>query len=245
MNTSDDTMEKIRPQPAFRPSIDLLIGSILALQIIIAVYGFAILPDTIPIHWGLNGQANGYGPKWLGTFLDPLISLGIYVLLRILTVTAPRLGGHEGAAANTRVWKTILVGIMLFMLIIQLSTLAQTLGAHFDAILVPMLAISALLIFLGNYMGKVRRNFWIGVRTPWTLTSSVVWERTHRLGGWLFVAVGLIGIPCSFVPALRIWGVIVPSIAVSIFLCIYSYVCYRNLPQSQHEPLPPPFGEEN
>ncbi|HEU5228101.1 MAG TPA: SdpI family protein, partial [Ktedonobacteraceae bacterium] len=99
-----------------------------------------------------------------------------------------------------------------------------------------------LFIFLGNYTGKMRRNFWMGIRTPWTLASAVVWERTHRLGGWLFVAVGLLGIPLSFVPALRLWGIVIPIIAVSIFLYIYSYVCYQRQIQSGHEPLSPPFN---
>jgi uncharacterized membrane protein len=245
MNTSHDMRDKIEPKPAFRPSIDLLIWAIIGIQVIVAVYGFAVLPDTVPIHWGLNGQANGYGPKWIGTFLYPLISMGIYVLIRVLMAAGPRLGGRENTAANLQVRQIILTGIMLFMLIIQLSTLAQSLGVGFDMTIVVMLALSVLFIFLGNYMGKVRRNFWMGIRTPWTLASSVVWERTHRLGGWLFVIVGLIGIPCSFIPFLRLWGILVPIIAVSIFLYVYSYVYYRQQMQNGHEPLSPPFDEAN
>lgn len=245
MNTSNDTRDKIAPKPAFRPSIDLLIWAIIAMQIIVAVYGFAVLPGTVPIHWGINGQANGYGPKWMGTFLYPLISIGIYVLIYVLTAAGPRLGGRENTAANVQVRKIILTGIMLFLLIIQLSTLAQSMGVGFDMTMVIMLALSVLFIFLGNYMGKVRRNFWMGIRTPWTLASSSVWERTHRLGGWLFVAVGLIGIPCSFIPSLRLWGILVPIIVATIFLYVYSYVCYQQQVQGEHEPLSPPFDEDN
>jgi uncharacterized membrane protein len=245
MNTSDDTREKIEPRPAFRPSIDLLIWAIIAIQIIVAVYGYAVLPDTVPIHWGLNGQANGYGPKWMGTFLYPLMSAGIYVLIRVLMVAGPRLGGRENTAANLQIGKLVVVGIMLLLLIIQLSTMAQALSVRFDMNMVVMLALSVLFIFMGNYMGKVRRNFWMGIRTPWTLASSVTWERTHRLGGWLFVAVGLIGIPCSFIPALRLWAIIVPVIAVIIFLHAYSYVCYQRVTREQGEPLSPPFDGNN
>lgn len=241
MNTSRDAGDKITPKPAFQVSLDMLIWAIIAIQIIVAVYGSAVLPDIVPIHWGFKGQANGYGPKWMGTFLYPLLSIGIYVLIRVLTAAGPRLGGRENVAANLQVRKIILTGIILFMLIVQLSTIAQALGVGFDMTIVIMLALSVLFIFLGNYMGKVRRNFWMGIRTPWSLASEVVWERTHRLGGWLFVAVGLIGIPCSFIPSLRLWGILVPIIAVSIFLCIYSYICYRQQAQSGHEPLSPPF----
>lgn len=245
MNTTNGTREKIEPQPTFRPSVDLLIWTTIAIQIIVAVYGFVVLPETVPIHWGLNGQANGYGAKWQGTFLFPLMSIGIYILIRVLVAAGPRLGGRENTAANLQLVRIILVGITLFMLIIQLSALAQTLGVLFDMSMVVMLALSVLFIFLGNYMGKMRRNFWMGIRTPWSLASAVVWERTHRLGGWLFVAVGLIGIPCSFIPALRLWGVVVPIIVVSVILCVYSYVCYRQQMQNGVEPLSPPFDEDN
>jgi len=244
MDTSPETKDKIASQPALRPSIDLLALAIIAIQIIVAVYGFAVLPDTVPIHWGINGQANGYGPKWLGTFLFPLISIGVYMLVRVLLAAGPRLGGREATTANLRIAKLVIIGIMLLMLIIQLSTVAQTLGVDFNMATVVMLALSVLCVFLGNYMGKIRRNFWMGIRTPWSIANEVVWERTHRLGGWLFVAVGLIGIPCSFIPALRLWGVIVPLIAVSIILYIYSYVCYQQQVQQGAEPLSPPFHRD-
>jgi uncharacterized membrane protein len=245
MNTSNDTANKIAPKPAFRPSIDLLIWAIIAIQVVVAIYGFAVLPDRVPIHWGFNGQADGYGPKWIGTFLYPLMSAGIYVLIRVLLAASPRLGGREQTAANLQIGKIILTAIMLFLLVIQLSNIAQALGVSFDTLMVVTLALSVLFIFLGNYMGKMRRNFWMGIRTPWTLASSLVWERTHRLGGWLFVAVGLIGIPCSFIPALRFWGILAPLIVVSLFLYVYSYFCYRRVTQEQGEPLSPPFDEEN
>ena len=243
MGASNDSREKITPKPAFQGSIDMVMWAIIAIQIIVGVYGLVVLPDTVPIHWGANGQPNGYGPKWIDTLLFPLISIGVYILVRVLIAAGPRLGGRESTAANLKVVKIILVGVMLFMLIIQLSTIALGLGFGFDITMIVTLALSVLFIFLGNYMGKLRRNFWAGIRTPWTLTNAVVWERTHRLGGWLFVAVGLIGIPCSFIPALRLWGLIVPLIAVCVFLYIYSYVCYRQQPHEEREPLSPPFDE--
>lgn len=245
MSSTEDTGDKITPKPTLKVSVDLLIWAIIAIQIIVGIYGFMVLPDIVPIHWGINGQVNGYGPKWVNTFLIPLISIGIYVLIRALLAAGPRLGGRQATAANLQIAKVIIAGIILFMLVIQLAIIAQSLGTGFDITTVIMLAVSVLFIFIGNYMGKMRRNFWMGIRTPWTLTNSVVWERTHRLGGWLFVAVGLIGIVCSFIPALRLWGIIVPIIAVCIFLYIYSYVCYRQLTQGEGESLSTPFDEDN
>lgn len=244
MDASQDSGDKITPKPTFHVSIDLLIWAIIAIQFIVGIFGFIVLPDTVPIHWGINGQANGYGPKWVNTFLIPLISTGIYVLISVLLAAGPRLGGRQATAANLRIAKIIIAGIILFLLVIQLATIAQSTGAGFDMATVIMLAISVLFIFIGNYMGKMRRNFWMGIRTPWTLTNTVVWERTHRLGGWLFVAVGLIGIVCSFIPALRLWGIVVPILAACVFLYIYSYVIYRQETKGEDDPLSPPFHED-
>jgi uncharacterized membrane protein len=245
MDASHDSSDKIAPTRAFQPSVDLLVWAVIAIQFIVAVYGFIVLPDTVPIHWGVNGQPDGYGPKWVATFLYPLMSIGIYALARGLMAAGPRLGGRETTAANLKLAKVILAGIILFMLVVQLATTAAAMGTGFDMTLVTMLAISVLFIFLGNYMGKMQRNFWMGIRTPWTITNAVVWERTHRLGGWLFVAVGVIGIVCSFIPAVRLWTVPGLIIAVCIFLCTYSYVCYQQQTDRDHEPLSPPFDERS
>ncbi len=243
MDATESDGDKIAPKPAFQPSVDLLIWMVIVIQFIVAVYGYIVLPDIVPIHWGANGQPDGFGPKWVATFLYPLMSIGIYVLIRGLMAASPSLGGRDMTAANLKLAKLILAGILLFMLVVQLTTTAASMGIGFNISLVSTLATSVLFIFLGNYLGKVQRNFWIGIRTPWTITNAVVWERTHRLGGWLFVAVGLIGIVCSFIPLLRVWGIVVPVIAVSLFLCIYSYVCYRQQTNADHEPLAPPFDE--
>ena len=161
MDATQDSGDKITPKPTFQAPVDLLIWAIIAIQIIVGIYGFIVLPDTVPIHWGVNGQANGYGPKWIDTFLFPLISIGIYVLIRVLLAAGPRLGGRQATVANLQIAKIIIAAVILFMLVIQLATIAQSLGAGFDMTTVVMLAISILFIFIGNYMGKMRRNFWM------------------------------------------------------------------------------------
>src|SRR5205807_10399907 len=128
MDASNGSSDKITPKQAFQGSINILIWTIIAIQIVIAVYGFAVLPDTVPIHWGANGQANGYGPKWMGTFLYPLMSIGIYVLVWVLLAAGPRLGGRQSTTANLKVARIVLAGIMLFMLVIQLVTIAESLS---------------------------------------------------------------------------------------------------------------------
>jgi uncharacterized membrane protein len=149
----------------------------------------------------------------------------------------PNLGYRNQRRANTQVVNLILVGILLFMLVIQLPLTAYALGAQVDVTLVICLTVSILIMFLGNYLGKLRRNFWVGIRTPWTLASDIVWERTHRLGGWLFVPVGFISLITSFFPPLRYIGLFVPLIVVVIVLVVYSYIAYQLYTVGGREPL--------
>ena len=241
MSLSNDMRDKIQPRPLFRNSPESLIWIIIGVQFLIGVCAFPFLPAVVPIHWGANGQPNGYGSKWIDTLLFPLLSLGVYGLVRGLLAAGPRLSGRSGMAANARVSNVLLLAIVLFLLLVQCGVIATALGMNIGLNLIINLGVSVLLIFLGNFMGKIRRNFWMGIRTPWTLASEPVWERTHRVGGWVFVAIGLLGIPFSFIPLLRIWGVVALLILASIFLYVYSYICYRQQTSEGNEPASPPF----
>ncbi|MEO7020156.1 MAG: SdpI family protein [Ktedonobacteraceae bacterium] len=245
MSLSHDSRDKIRPNPLVRNPTTLLIWAIIAMQIVIAIAAFPFMPAVVPVHWGANGQPNGYSSKLLATLLFPGMSIGISVLLPVLMGISPRLGDRSNVVANARVCNMLMAGITLFLLILQLSTTMVALGMNIGIIFVMNLSMAVLFIFLGNYMGKLRRNFWMGIRTPWTIASDVVWERTHRLGGWLMVTVGLLGIPFSFVPQLRIFGMVVLIVLVAIFLYIYSYLCYRQNTLGDREPLASPFDHTN
>ncbi|HEX4715976.1 MAG TPA: SdpI family protein [Ktedonobacteraceae bacterium] len=242
MSLSNDTRDKISPAPLLRDPMNILALAIIALQILIAIIAFPFLPAVVPTHWNAAGQVNGHASKWVNTLLFPLLSVGIYLLIRFVAAASPRLVSRSSSAANTQVRTVVLVAVLLFELIVQLCVTAISLGMRLDIPFTLNLAMAVLFIVIGNFMGKLRRNFWMGIRTPWTLTSEVVWERTHRLGGWLFVAVGLIGIPCSFVPALRIWAIVALTVLVAIVLCVYSYVCYCEHTRGDDESVSPPFN---
>ncbi len=244
MSLSRDARDKIQPSRQVREPLHLLALAILVVQILIAISVFPFLPPVVPIHWDAAGHINGYAPKWVNTVLFPGLGLSMYLLMRFVSGVGPRLGGHSGKMANVQVRTTLLVALLLFTLVIQLCATAISLGMAVDFAFVMNLALSLLFLIIGNFMGKTRRNFWVGVRTPWTLASDVVWERTHRLGGWLFVAVGLLGIPCSFVPALRLWGLLVLLGLVCGYLCVYSWWCYQRRTENGREPLSEPFDEQ-
>jgi uncharacterized membrane protein len=245
MDPTDNTSEKITPNARFLDGPALVALAIIAAQILVSIVSYPLLPAQVPSHWNAAGQINGYMPKWLYVIFEPGMSLFIFVLLRGLIKIGPTLGQANAKRANMTIVNLILIGVLLFLLIIQLTTTAIALGAQIDVTLIVSLSVSALFIFIGNYMGKLRRNFWAGIRTPWTLASDIVWERTHRLGGWLFVAAGLIGMLTSFVPFLRIWGLLAAAALAAIIPTIYSYFAYRRYTIDGHEPLSPPFDGGN
>ncbi|WP_220192495.1 SdpI family protein [Ktedonospora formicarum] len=209
----------------------VLMAVILTIQVLLSVGAYPFLPDQVPVHWNISGQANSYAPKGVGLTLLPLISFVIFVVLRLIVKLGPRLT-RDGEQNNSHFIDVTLSGVMLLMLVIQLATVALSLGVHLDMRFIISLVVSLFLIVIGNYMGKLRRNFWAGIRTPWTLTNDTVWERTHRLGGWLFVAAGLIGLISSFVPQLSVAGLLVPILGVSIICYVYSYFVYQRVTMS-------------
>ena len=230
---------KIQPVTPYR-STTVVTLIIIGLQIAVAVGTYPFLPPIVPSHWDAAGNVNGYMPKLANAVLVPLMSIGIFLLLRVLLAVSPRLGNQDPHAMQ-RVIGLLLVGILLFMLVMQIITLAVALGLPMNVSFVINLAASILFIFIGNYMGKLQRNFWAGIRTPWTLASDIVWERTHRLGGWLFVGAGVLGMITTFIPPLRTWGVVGLVLIVSAILVVYSYVVYRQIETSGRNPLSPPF----
>ena len=241
MEPSEHAGDKVTTPSTFFNGTTILALLIIIAQVLISAGTYPFLPPMVPSHFDAAGNVNGYMPKLVNAILLPGISILLFLLLRFITQIGPNLGYRNQRRANTQVVSLIMVGILLFMLVIQLLTTAYALGAKVDISLVVCLAVSVLFIFLGNYLGKLRRNFWAGIRTPWTLASDIVWERTHRLGGWLFVLVGFTGLITSFFPPLRFIGLFVPLVVVIIVLVAYSYIAYQRYTVEGREPLSPPF----
>jgi len=241
MNPNDNDNDKVTPQRRSYSPATLFAILIMAAQVLISIGTYPFLPDTVASHFDAAGHVNGTSPKWVIAVLFPAISIGIYVLVRVLVAAGPRLGYQTARRANQEVVNIILVGVLLLELIVQLTIVGLALGMQIDITFVISLAISVLFMFIGNFMGRLRRNFWAGIRTPWTLASDVVWERTHRLGGWLFVIGGFLGVIMSFIPPLRPWGLIGIIVLIVVVLFVYSYVVYSRLTVDGREPLSSPF----
>ena len=196
---------------------------LLAAALAAGLYGR--LPEAVPTHWNLQGQADGFTPKPWGPFLMPLMMAGTLVLLQVLPRISPRGFGVEGFR---RSYELVQLAVLAFLLLVTALTLLAGVGVPFSMERALLAATGLLFVVLGNFMGKFTRNFFVGIRTPWTLASEEVWLRTHRLGGKLFVLAGAF----QFLAGLAGGGPVplVASLVVAALIpAAYSYVLYRRL----------------
>ncbi|MFN8384566.1 MAG: SdpI family protein [Anaerolineales bacterium] len=203
---------------------------VLSLILIAVVAGLMLwnqLPAQMASHWDANDQVNGYLPRFWGVFLMPLITLGMFLLFLVV----PSIDPLKANIAQFRdIFNMFIVLIVAFMLYIHGLTLVWSLGYQsfkMSAAMLPFMGI--LFIAVGYLMRQAKRNFFIGIRTPWTLSSDSVWDKTHQLGSVLFMASGVLAIIGGFFGGSAAIGLIlIPLIGSTIVLTIYSYILYRN-----------------
>ena len=185
------------------------------------------LPDQMASHWNVYDQVDGYTSKFWGVFLMPFVTLGMLILFIII----PNIDPLKANIAQFReIFNLFIVLIVAFMLYIHGLTLAWSLGfTNFKMSTTMLPFMGVLFIAIGFMLRKAKRNFFIGIRTPWTLSSDSVWDKTHQLGSILFMASGVFAIIGGlFGGMIAFWLMFVPLIGSSLFLVIYSYVLYRD-----------------
>lgn len=194
-----------------------------------ALSGFLLwnqLPGRMASHWNINDEVDGYVPRVWGVFMMPLITLGMLVLFLVIPVIDPL---KANIAKFRGAYNLFIVLIAAFMLYIHALTLAWNLGFtgfRMSASMLP--AMGLLFIFIGFMLRQARRNWFIGIRTPWTLSSDTVWDKTHQLGAILFMASGVLAfIGGLFGGMTAFWLLFVPLISSVLFLLAYSYVLYQ------------------
>jgi uncharacterized membrane protein len=204
---------------------------VLAMFVGSAVVHFAFadqLPDKIPIHWNMRGEADGWVTKdqtFLAFYLAPTIMAGVIVLtFFVLPWLSPRNFAVEGfrETYDYVIFLVVLLFVWLHGVILYSSLTGELAGRWLIAGFFLFFAL------IGNVLGKVGPNFWMGVRTPWTLADPQVWTRTHRVAAWTFVAVGLTGFVAVLagVPPSWCFGLL---LAGALWPVVYSAVLYKRL----------------
>jgi uncharacterized membrane protein len=187
------------------------------------------LPDQIPTHWNIHNEVDGYGGKWT-LFLTPLVMVGVLVLFYFLPALSPKSFEVDTFKPTYLYIMTLVVGLFAYIQGVLLYTVQQsvTKGAPVPFGQVFIAGMFLFFGFLGNVIGKVRKNFYIGIRVPWTLASDRVWNDTHRMAGWVWVGAGILGFGLIVLGA-PIYVAITLLVAAGLSPIVYSFIHYKAL----------------
>jgi len=197
---------------------------------VVAGFCYGHLPPRIPVHFNLQGVADGWMPKREGAFAIPLISL---LLLAALIAAGPKAARESSTGSLHKLYPTIVATIAGFCLYQTILLLAVGAGVDLDPLASAGIGFGFVIMFVGNSFGKVTRNSLVGIRTPWALRNEEVWGRTQRVGAWLFVLAGLASVIAGVLGFSVIVGVAV-TLAAAATSVIYSYVIWRRIDRHGH-----------
>jgi uncharacterized membrane protein len=185
--------------------------------------------SLVPSHWNGAGQVDGYAGPWI-LFLMPALTIGFDLLMAALFLVQPR---SRNLVASTAAYNAIVLGFAALMVVIQgITVWSAVRGVEAgDAIgSLIFVAVGLLLVVIGIVLPRIRSNFFMGIRTPWTLSSERSWERTHRLGAWLFAGLGVLVAVSAALPGTGVFLISGGAGVVIVVLLVFSYVAWRDDP---------------
>jgi len=198
---------------------------IIILSFLVSFLTYSSLPDRIATHWNSLGNADGFSGK-NGIFIIPFIILALYIILKFIPLIDPK---KENIKNSGNSYNLIIISMVIFMFYIFSISLIWNLGYMFNMIYAIIPAFSGLFFMIGHILGNIKPNYTVGIRTPWTLSSDVVWNKTHKFGGRFFKYAAVFSLIGVFFGKYVIWFMIVPIIIVSLMTVLYSYIEYRKL----------------
>ena len=202
----------------------LILTSILTLlPILVGVILWKDLPASLPSHFGLDGQADGFSSKLEVVFLIPLVMLGLHFFAVVVTSLDPK-ASHVSPKMKTLIYWLV----PLISGLVQLSIYGAAFGLIGNSTRIGLVMVGIVFLVVGNYLPKTKQNYTVGIRLPWTLDSEENWNKTHRLAGRLWVLGGLIILVNGFLSWAVFYvffGVLLVMVLVPIF---YSYWISRS-----------------
>ncbi|MGQ9480989.1 SdpI family protein [Chloroflexus sp.] len=186
------------------------------------------ISDPAPIHWNAAGEVDGYGSPWIVALLPPIVA----TIMALLALVLPRIDPRgQGYTTFFRTYALIMNSLVLFFAGLQVITIGVAVGWSVSVPRLLSLGMSLLIVVLGNELGRVTPNYFVGIRTPWTVADPDVWRKTHRVGARLFVAGGgLAALSSLVVPEEWLFVATLLLVIVPVLATIpYSYVVWRQL----------------
>lgn len=201
---------------------------IVIVPFIIAILVYPYMPDQVPSHWNINGEIDDYSSRTFGAFFLPILNIGMYVLFIILPKLDPKRDNYLKFAGSYRI---IRYSIHIFFIILFGLTVLVSLGYPVEMDFWIPVGVAILFMVIGGSMGRVKHNYFVGFKFPWTLANEAVWNRTHQVGSKAMViggALALIGVIFTenFAKFMILMiGIFIPV----IFTSIYSYLLYKRI----------------
>lgn len=197
---------------------------LLLIAIGFSFWSYNLLPDMVATHWNIQGQVDAWGSKKFNNLLFPGLIIAIYFLFSFIPNFDPK---KERYAEFANVYLMMRNAILSVFVIIFGATTLFNLGYPLNISAIVGVSIGVLFLIIGNYFGKIKLNYFVGFRTPWTLSSENVWNKTHRVGGKAFIILGLI---IAISPWLKpVMALIAMSIGFTLMIGVgvYSYVLFK------------------
>ncbi|MFA5013071.1 MAG: SdpI family protein [Candidatus Paceibacterota bacterium] len=202
-----------------------------AASFFIAVYFYPLLPDKIISHWNVYGKADDYMPKLFGLLWFPVL----LVILDLLFVIIPKIDPlKKNIESFRKYFDDFILLFNIFFFYLFALTIFANLGFAFNMVWALMPAFAIFFYYIGVMMGNAKRNYFIGIRTPWTLASDKVWEKTHKLGGLLFKVGGILFLLSMIDPFVGFVVIISYLLAITVFLVVYSYIEFKKEERHKH-----------
>lgn len=199
---------------------EIIVIGIILLSFVVGIYFYPQMPEKIAFHWNSQGQVDGYMSKFYGLFLMPFISVGLFLLFVLIPKIDPLKANID---KFRKYYGGFIVLLIVFLFYFYLLTIFWNIGMRFNMIQVLAPAFGILFYYCGILIENAKRNWFIGIRTPWTLSSEKVWEKTHKIGGKLFKIAGVIALFGVFFQRYALFFILVPVILVATYTIVYSY----------------------
>lgn len=204
----------------------LICLALIAVTALFGMYAYPRLPAEVVSHWNTLGEPDAYMPRIFGAYLAPLVSFVAFLIIFL----APRFDPLKANIEHFRkYYDGLAIILIIFFLHLQIITLLFNLGYRFNIVQLLAPVIGGLFFYIGILIQHTRRNWIAGIRTPWTLSSDEVWEKTHERSGTLFQGAGVIALLGSVRPEFAFFLIIVPIICVTVYGVVYSYTLYRKV----------------
>lgn len=205
---------------------ELVVLAIIVVSVIASIYLYPKMPEQMACHWNINGQVDDYMGKFWGLFLMPMIALLMFFLFALIPKIDPL---KKNIKKFESYFDGFIVLIIIFFLYLHILVIAWNLGYVFNMNQMMPPALGILFFYCGILLKKAKRNWFVGIKTPWTLSSDKVWDKTHRLGSKLFMISGVIAFLSILIPEYSFWFIIVPILVFTLWLVVYSYIEHEKL----------------